>query len=395
MKIQKLICALAAATLLIGCSAIRIPDWFHLTDGDTIVIQSTAGTIFHAEHNVPVHASNTDYYYEQLSSEEQGAYDLIAAGCESFTSDIALNPISLDSFYKAQAAFTYDHPEVFWIHSFTIQSLNNQVVGVSYTMQDDYSDIAANLRSIADQILAGFPNGSSTYDRIKYLYDYIVDNTVYENQEDEIDQDIRSVFLNHSSVCTGYTRAFQYLCDRAGIWCTMVSGTVIDGTGHSWNLVRIDNYYYWVDVTWGDPVFSDAEINMIDYNYLCVSDSQLEKTHVLDHGIRMSNYESDSVFEYPACDDDSLNYFKLNGSWFDGYDAGTVKKYIAGKIQSGDTSAIDLKFSEHDAYLKAYEDLFSNGMLVSILKLYYQQGCSYQYTMDEQASYLRLSIISS
>ncbi|NCB34342.1 MAG: hypothetical protein EOM64_10815, partial [Erysipelotrichia bacterium] len=323
MKIQKLICAAMAAIVMGGCSAIRIADWFNLTEGDTIVIESTAGTVFHVEHNVPAHAFNTDFYYDQLSEKEQGTYDLIAAGCADFSSSISLNPVSLDAFYKAQAAFTYDHPEVFWLHSFTIQSMNDQVVGVSYTIQNDYRSIAADLQSMADQIIAGLPNGSSPYDRMKYFYDYIVDNTVYEDQEDEIDQDIRSVFLHHSSVCTGYTRAFQYLCDRAGIWCTMVSGTVSDGTGHSWNLVRINDHYYWVDVTWGDPVFSDAKVNMIDYNYLCVSDSQLLKTHVLDHGIRMSNYESDSVFAYPTCDDDSLNYFKLNGSWFDGYDAST------------------------------------------------------------------------
>jgi hypothetical protein len=248
---------------------------------------------------------------------------------------------------------------------------------------------------MADEIIAGIPAGSSTYEQIKYFYDYLVNTVDYQDADDEIDQDIRSVFLNHSSVCTGYTRAFQYLCDRAGIWCTMVSGTVNDGVGHSWNLVRIDDHYYWVDVTWGDPVFTDADVNMIDYNYLCVSDSQLLTSHVLDHGIRMSNYESDSVFTYPECDDDSLNYFKLNGSWFDSYDVSTVKQYIASKIQSNDTEQIDIKFADHDSYQAAYTDLFDNGVLVGLLKLYYHQGCSYSYTTDEAADYIRLSITSN
>ncbi|MCH4266600.1 MAG: hypothetical protein LKF79_08160, partial [Solobacterium sp.] len=257
---KTLIPAILSAVLLSGCDPIRIPDWLNLTDGDTIVIEPTAGTLYHTEQDVPDHDSNTDYYYAQLSSEEQGAYDLIAAGCSSYSGEITLNPISMDSFYKAQAAYTYDHPEVFWLHSFTISSVNDQAVGVTYTMQDDYQSISENIQNMADEIIAGIPAGSSTYEQIKYFYDYLVNTVDYQDADDEIDQDIRSVFLNHSSVCTGYTRAFQYLCDRAGIWCTMVSGTVNDGVGHSWNLVRIDDHYYWVDVTWGDPVFTDADV---------------------------------------------------------------------------------------------------------------------------------------
>lgn len=53
-------------------------------------------------------------------------------------------------------------------------------------------------------------------------------------------------------VCEGYAKAFQYLCEIAGIECYTVSGTMSGGTGegaHMWNLVRLGGKSYLVDVT--------------------------------------------------------------------------------------------------------------------------------------------------
>ncbi len=56
-------------------------------------------------------------------------------------------------------------------------------------------------------------------------------------------------------VCEGYAKAFQYLCDLAGLDCIIVSGTMTGGTGageHMWNIVCLDGVNYLVDVTNSD-----------------------------------------------------------------------------------------------------------------------------------------------
>ncbi|MCD7733286.1 MAG: hypothetical protein LUH56_07605 [Oscillospiraceae bacterium] len=56
-------------------------------------------------------------------------------------------------------------------------------------------------------------------------------------------------------VSEGYSKAFKYLCDLAGIDCITVSGTVTGGTGdgeHMWNIVCLDGVNYLVDVTNSD-----------------------------------------------------------------------------------------------------------------------------------------------
>lgn len=368
----------------------RLHDSLNLVNGDELVLFPTAGTLLRGEYDVPLHVTGTDFYYSQLNAQEQDCYDLIAAGCRGRESEISLNPISEDAFYKAQTAYSYDHPETFWIHSFTTVSLNEQIESVEYQLDPDLEAEAAGIEKAAADICAGIPAGADEYGIVRYFYETLIRDTAYSAQADDIDQDIRSVFLNHASVCTGYTRAFQLLCERAGIWCTMAVGTASEDS-HSWNLVRISGNYYWVDVTWGDPVFTDSDSQMIDYNYLCVSDAQLLKTHVLDHGIRTSSYQSDQVFEYPSCTDDSLNYFRLTGSWFDDYDAEQVWQYLLQIFQSGRRTA-DLKFADDASYQQASQDLFREDALRNVLSECFPAGCSYRYTVDDASDYIRIEI---
>ena len=62
---------------------------------------------------------------------------------------------------------------------------------------------------------------------------------------------------NTNVVCEGYSKAFQFLCDRAGIECYTVTGDLILDKGgstktelHMWNLVSFDKVnYYLADIT--------------------------------------------------------------------------------------------------------------------------------------------------
>ncbi len=61
-------------------------------------------------------------------------------------------------------------------------------------------------------------------------------------------------------VCEGYSKAFQYLCDKVfgegnGVTCYTVTGTMSGGTGegaHMWNIVHLGDTSYLVDVTNSD-----------------------------------------------------------------------------------------------------------------------------------------------
>lgn len=56
----------------------------------------------------------------------------------------------------------------------------------------------------------------------------------------------------HGAVCEGYAKAFQFLCQTAGIPCLQVYSDT-----HMWNEVKVDSAWYMVDPTWNDPLIDD------------------------------------------------------------------------------------------------------------------------------------------
>ena len=62
---------------------------------------------------------------------------------------------------------------------------------------------------------------------------------------------------NGAAVCAGYSYAYQFLCEQAGLECKYVAGNTVnllsgqkEIISHAWNKVRIQGYWFWVDTTW-------------------------------------------------------------------------------------------------------------------------------------------------
>ena len=106
--------------------------------------------------------------------------------------------------------------------------------------------------------LKGLDGNASEYDKIKYIFEYLV-NTVDYNMEAPDNQNIYSALAGKASVCAGHSRAAQYLLQQTGIECIYVTGTIPGQGAHAWNIVKCGGQYYQMDVTFGDPVFLETE----------------------------------------------------------------------------------------------------------------------------------------
>lgn len=147
------------------------------------------------------------------------------------------------------------------------------------------------LNALADEIL--LPS-MSEYEKVKAIHDYLVThvNYDYENLAAGTLPDTaftkEGALLLHSAVCEGYAKAFSWLCKEAGIKEQLVYGTANDGTGvqpHAWNQVCVDGEWYYVDVTWDDPLI-DGEVvsdgsNLI-YDYFLVPGMTLLGNHTAE-----------------------------------------------------------------------------------------------------------------
>ena len=67
------------------------------------------------------------------------------------------------------------------------------------------------------------------------------------------------------------------------------SGAGKEGEGHAWNIACVDGEWTNVDTTWGDASYRNiitGEVrNEITYDYLCVGDDVLKKSHKVKSSI--------------------------------------------------------------------------------------------------------------
>lgn len=77
--------------------------------------------------------------------------------------------------------------------------------------------------------------------------------------------------------CEGYANFFQELCNGVNIPSIRVTGSADNLTkarytsnttdlGHAWNLVKVNNYWRPIDVTWLDPIRPDTQSNIVTWD---------------------------------------------------------------------------------------------------------------------------------
>ena len=333
------------------------------------------------------HGGIEEYYFNQIPGGLNEIYRELYSRLSNREDEADLYAqVRMDEFQTAYTSVINDHPEFFWLGSNMEMSWSDRtgkVVAYKVTPIVGEAERDAMQRQIeeaADQCIAGIPGEAGDYEKIKYVYEYIINTTDYDSSSED-NQSIQSVLLNKRSVCAGYSRAFQYILHRMGLFCTYVSGTTTDGGDHAWNIVRIGDQYYNVDVTWGDPVFENSlrssdQVRAMNYNYLCCTDAELDKTHI-----------SDAPVPLPACTDDSYNYYKLNGMYYETFDYDTIYNTLMNSVWNNADYCV-MKFGSDEAYQQARTEIFDNGMLRDptqyLMDTYGQSSWNYTYNTDDE-----------
>ena len=137
-------------------------------------------------------------------------------------------------------------------------------------LTDDLAKHSEELGNEANRILTQVQNLGSDEQKEKALHDILIAEVDYDTSA-EMNQSVYSAMVNKKSVCAGYARALQYLMQRLGIPCYYCTGYA--GEDHAWNIVKLGDSYYNVDVTWDDTPGGE-------YDYYNKSDKEFSATHV-------------------------------------------------------------------------------------------------------------------
>lgn len=270
--------------------------------------------------------------YQTLKTDIQKMiYDKVVDACYCFSDEMVegdttyrMRPITLSgtehSGREVEAAIIAafdDHPEIFWMDYLfdlrydTAADITELVLHAEYTADQ----VVKMMREFDDALTAFYremPKELSEYEREVYVYKYIIDHCVYdENVIDNIEYEnshpslfnLYGVMVDHQAVCEGYAYTFDYLCSELGIDTVCVGGTAVieeDGadvtdTLHLWNAVELDGEWYQVDVTWDD--LDDEDIKDV-FVYLNVTDQVMAQDHTTD---KTYNEITDAEYDRLEC----------------------------------------------------------------------------------------------
>lgn len=169
----------------------------------------------------------------------------------------------------------YENPQ-FLIDYYTIRVPYKYVTEVIFYGNEDYLEKRTKLNKIACNLL-----GEIEDDELKMVYkihDALVCRVNYDMDADD-KFNAGGANIDNQAVCQGYAMAFTYLCQAAGIECITVKGETESGS-HAWNMVKIDGKWYHLDVCWDDT-------ELYDYEFFCVSEEEINKTHKLKMSVRL------------------------------------------------------------------------------------------------------------
>lgn len=370
-------CLMAAAVL----AAAVILQPFNVSAGALDQIRSIAKSVISGEpkeveelRQMEVAQSeegHQEYYFKQLTEEEQRAYRELLKGIRAREKEFYLTISDDDSIDRSYHAVLKDHPEIFWVHNrekiykTTYSDSDYCVFTPGYTYTDsEIDEIQTAMDQSFQEVRALISEDAGDYEKVRIVYTYVIDHTKYQTGED--DQSIAGVFWKKSAVCAGYAGAVQYLLERLDIPCIYVDGSTKGSTeGHAWDIVKIGQEYYYVDATNGDqPDFLNGDAAQLEehktiiYDYLCPFPEEYEKT-----------YTPSEELTVPSCTAKDLDFYVLNQGYFEDYSWQDIYDYCKMRLDNG-AAVVRFKFGSQEAFSEACQELLDDGVVQNVAQYY-------------------------
>ena len=211
-----------------------------------------------------------------------------------------------------------DHPELYYLtQGFEAYGYPDGCYAyVNPTYNDLLQADAAAFDEAVAEALSVVDESMSDLEKALALHDYLALHVAYNWETAAgtslgIENPVYSAYgalVNRDAVCQGYALAYKLLLDKCGIRTTVVTSSQLK---HMWNAVQMENdpNWYYVDVTWDDPV--DDKYGYCGHDNFLLSEDGLKATGHMKEG-----YATDWSFN--PSNDTSTKY--ENGWAFNGVD---------------------------------------------------------------------------
>lgn len=149
----------------------------------------------------------------------------------------------------------------------------DKVVKVLLNYKYNTADIAKMQKEIdnaVNTVISAAKECKTNFDKAKFAYDYLIDNFKYDDTL--TNQTTYDFFTKKSGTCRTFALAYKEILTKLNVPCDIV---VSKAMAHEWNIVKLDNIWYNVDVSGAnklagnrDDFFLKSEMfyNILGYN---------------------------------------------------------------------------------------------------------------------------------
>lgn len=297
----------------------------------------------------------TKYHYNQLSTANKNVYDIIEKEILNFPSEIYIGQVSGNDLKLVFEAICDDNPMYFHLdNNYTRSEINseNYFVPQYVCSKSQYERMKRDIESKTAELISQSSGMKDEYYAVLAVHDYLIDLCNYNYHKSSM----HDALIDKVASCMGFSNAAKYLLNKAGIECYSISGkTYGSENGHMWNVVKVNGYYYYLDVTWDEPSYSSDDVRY--YTYMNITENMLSKTH---YGYKNVN----------NCNSTKDNYFYKNNLYFNKYNDDIKEKFaeiIASNV-AGSKYELAVMFADQSLYNKAKNDLFKDDEIYNVLK---------------------------
>ncbi len=351
--------------MLTGCSDEQSPDdgYKIFSDGTYVLREEDApsvgsGSFEYADFYVP-EGMVMSYCSSSFTSEEKELYNSILGELGTLKDRM---PLKTDATAYEKILKTirienlaFPHVTKYW----TEYNGGEFEVIVTYRMTaEEISSMNIAAEKAAKEIIAQLTPDMDDYEKLKFLHDYLILNCDTDKSYAFADT-IYGALVEKKALCEGYSKAFAYLGNLAGIENVIVTGETY--VPHMWNMVNVDGSWYHVDVTWDKPddqlhkMFPDVVL----YQYFMVTDSVITNTHIIDG----------NPFSPPQAFGTAENYFAREGADVSSTEEllMVAENAILSAVQDGKPSAM-VKFDTTDVLIACTNDLSNEELFKPIIE---------------------------
>ncbi|MBE6037667.1 MAG: peptidase [Anaerofustis stercorihominis] len=257
---------------------------------------------------------NTNYYYTQLTKQQQAAYYALLEGLNSLAPSFMVPRLDGHELFDIWFLLRIDHPEVFWSGGIRYKYYEDSAyVEVEPEYIFEKKKIKEHQKALASRVekLSRAAAGLNDAEKLKYIHDFICTNVYYDKLKKQYSHEIIGPLGQGVGVCEGIAKSVKILCDALNIWCIIAISEANPEKGikyrHAWNIVKINGKYYHLDATFDNSLGRGAGLAVnqnvpaaedIRYDYFLLSDRQIYRDH------------EPVIWKVPECTDFDSFYYK-------------------------------------------------------------------------------------